>query len=44
MKNNCNFCYLDKTKIYNTVIEETENFCILPALGSLVDGYILYYN
>ena len=50
MNNNCNFCNLDNTKIYNTKIEETKNFYVLPALGSLVDGYILiitkkhYYN
>jgi len=41
MKNKCKFCFLDKTKTYNTIFEETENFIVLPALGSLVDGYIL---
>lgn len=37
----CTFCYLDKTKIYNTILEETDNFIVVPTLGSLVDGYIL---
>ena len=39
--NKCTFCYLDETKIYNTVLEETDNFIVLPTLGSFVDGYIL---
>lgn len=37
----CIFCTLDSEKVVNTIIEETDNFYILPALGSLVDGYIL---
>ena len=37
----CNFCCIDKSKIYNTLIEETNNFIVIPSLGSLVDGYIL---
>lgn len=38
---NCKFCDFDKTKIENTIIEETDNFFVIPAIGSLVDGYIL---
>lgn len=37
----CIFCDIDHSKIENTIIEETENFIIMPTLGSLVDGYIL---
>ena len=37
----CIFCDIDHSKIENTIIEETENFIIMPSLGSLVDGYIL---
>ena len=37
----CIFCNLDKTKIYNTILEETDNFIVVPTLGSLVDGYVL---
>ena len=37
----CIFCDIDTSKIENTVIEEFNNFNILPTLGSLVDGYIL---
>lgn len=38
---NCVFCNIDNSKIENTIIEETDNFYILPTLGSLVDGYLL---
>ena len=38
---NCVFCNMDNTKIENTIIEETDNFYVLPAVGSLVDGYVL---
>ena len=38
---NCIFCNIDNRKIENTIIEETDNFYILPTLGSLVDGYLL---
>ena len=38
---NCQFCKIDKSLFYNTVIEETNNFIIIPCLGSLVLGYIL---
>ena len=38
---NCIFCNIDTSKIENTIIEETNNFLILPSIGSLVDGYLL---
>lgn len=38
---NCPFCNIDKNKIENTIIEETDNFYIIPTVGSLVDGYLL---
>lgn len=38
---NCIFCVIDESKKYNTIIEETDNFLVLPAVGSLVDGYLL---
>lgn len=41
MKSNCPFCNIDKNQIYNTILEETKNFIIMPTLGSLVEGYIL---
>lgn len=37
----CIFCNIDKDKIYNKVLGETDNFIVLPSLGSLVEGYIL---
>ena len=37
----CIFCNIDKNKIYNTILDETDNFIVLPTLGSLVEGYIL---
>ena len=37
----CIFCSFDNSKVENTIIEETENFYVLPAVGSLVDGYLL---
>lgn len=37
----CIFCNIDKDKIYNKVLAETDNFIVLPALGSLVEGYVL---
>lgn len=37
----CIFCNIDTTKIYNTILDETENFIVVPTLGSLVDGYVL---
>ena len=38
---NCIFCDVDISKYYNTIIEETNNFIVIPTIGSLVDGYIL---
>lgn len=37
----CEFCHFGNKKIENTTIDETENFIIKLALGSLVRGYIL---
>lgn len=37
----CNFCNIDKTKLENTVLDETKYFLITPSLGALVEGYIL---
>lgn len=52
MKNiqECKFCNLDKSKYYNTILDSTDNFIVIPSIGSLVDGYVLivskkhYYN
>lgn len=38
---NCPFCNFNKKLLYNKIIEETDNFYIVPSLGSLVEGYIL---
>ena len=38
---NCPFCNIDKTKLVNRILDETEYFYITPSLGSLTDGYIL---
>lgn len=37
----CVFCNLDHNKRENTIIEETENFLVIPSTSSLVDGYLL---
>lgn len=37
----CVFCELDKNKIANTIIEETDTFYVTPSVGALVEGYIL---
>ena len=37
----CPFCKLDTNDISNTIIEETNNFFILPSKGSLCEGYLL---
>lgn len=37
----CIFCTLDKSKRENTILEETTYFYVIPAVGSLVVGYIL---
>lgn len=38
---NCVFCDIDKSCLENTIIEESENFIVLPSIGALVDGYLL---
>lgn len=37
----CPFCGFDRERLENTILDETNNFYVLPALGSLVDGYVL---
>lgn len=37
----CPFCDIDYTDISNTIIEETDNFLIVPTKGALVVGYLL---
>lgn len=37
----CVFCNIDFEKEENTIINENSNFYVLPALGSLVEGYLL---
>jgi len=37
----CVFCNIDNSKVENTIIEETDNFYVIPCVGSLVDGYLL---
>ena len=37
----CPFCNIDKTKLENTILNETKYFYITPSLGALTDGYIL---
>lgn len=37
----CPFCNMDTSKLENTILDETPNFYVMPALGSYVDGYIL---
>ncbi len=37
----CVFCNIDDNKLENTIIEETNNFYVIPCVGSLVDGYLL---
>lgn len=37
----CIFCNLDYSKVENTIIEESNNFIVVPARGSLVEGYLL---
>lgn len=39
--NNCTFCNMDKTKLANTILDETKHFYVTPSLGSLTEGYIL---
>ncbi len=40
-KEMCPFCHIDYSDIANTIIEETDNFIIVPSKGSLVVGYLL---
>lgn len=37
----CNVITKGSTEIFNTIIEETKNFIIVPSLGSLVEGWLL---
>ncbi len=37
----CPFCKLDNTNIVNTIIDESDSFLVLPAKGSLCEGYVL---
>ena len=37
----CVFCNIDNSKVKNTIIDESDNFFVLPSIGSLVDGYLL---
>lgn len=38
---NCVFCNIDKSRTENTIIEESDNFIVLPTIGALVDGYLI---
>ena len=38
---NCPFCNINYNDISNTIIEQTDNFFILPSKGSLCEGYLL---
>jgi len=37
----CNVITNGSTEIYDTIIEETKNFIVMPSLGSLVKGWLL---
>ena len=37
----CPFCNLDYLDIANTIIDQSENFLVLPSKGSLCNGYLL---
>ena len=37
----CPFCNFNNDDISNTIIEQTQNFLILPSKGALCDGYLL---
>ena len=39
----CPFCNIDYEDVSNTIIEETDNFIIVPSKGSLVVGYLLIF-
>ena len=38
---NCVFCNIDKSRPENTIIDESENFIVIPSIGALVDGYLM---
>jgi len=38
---NCVFCNIDKSRPENTIIEESDNFIVLPTIGALVEGYLM---
>ena len=37
----CVFCNIDKSKLENTIIDESDSFVVLPTIGALVDGYLM---
>ena len=37
----CKFCNLNPQDFANTRIDETEHFFLVPAVGCLVEGYLL---
>lgn len=37
----CPFCNIDFNELCNTLIEETNNFFVIPTKGSLCEGYVL---
>lgn len=37
----CPFCGVNETKLENTILDETQYFFVRPAVGSIVEGYIL---
>lgn len=37
----CVFCNIDNSKVENTIIDESDNFFVLPSIGSWVVGYLL---
>lgn len=37
----CNVITKGSTEIFDTIIEETKNFIVMPSLGSLVEGWLL---
>jgi len=39
----CPFCNMDYSNISNTIIDETENFIVVPSKGALVVGYLLIF-
>ena len=37
----CNVITKGSTEVFDTIIEETQNFIVMPSLGSLVEGWLL---